>query len=483
MSGFSSPSDARRLDWLLREAGAGTAPRLFVSGLSWDSRRVAPGDLFFALPGKRRDGHDFIPEAVAKGAVAVIGERWLTGLPVPYISVPDVREALGKVSAAFYGYPTRRLVTIGVTGTDGKTSVVHLLGQLLPRCEILSTVRVEREGLSCVTTPEAPEIQRLAAEALAHGKRFFAMEASSIGLAQKRTVGTAFRVGVFTNLSRDHLDFHGTMRAYLEAKLLLFRALPRDGWAVVNLGSPHAERFLAVTEARALTYGVTEGDVRAEGITELRWATGFTLVTPAGRVRTRVPFPGRYNLENALAAAAVATALGLPLWEIAHGLARAALPPGRLVPLPMRNGSLAVVDYAHTPRALESVLSTLRPRARRLIVVFGAPGEADPGKRPDMGRAVAEHADIAIVTSDNPKGEDPVTIAEELARGLEGARAAYEIELDRVRAIRRALEMAGPGDIVLIAGKGHERYQLVGGEKLPHSDIEVLLSLGAVERL
>ncbi|MGY4707828.1 UDP-N-acetylmuramoyl-L-alanyl-D-glutamate--2,6-diaminopimelate ligase [Candidatus Bipolaricaulota sp. J31] len=467
----------------MREAGAGTAPRLPVSGLSWDSRGVVPGDLFFALTGKKHDGHDFIPEAIAKGAVAVIGERELTGLPVPYIRVPDAREALGKVSAAFYGYPTRELVTIGVTGTDGKTSVVHLLGQLLPRCETLTTVRVEREGLSCITTPEAPEIQRLAAEALRYGKKFFALEASSIGLAQKRTVGTAFRVGVFTNLSRDHLDFHGTTRAYLEAKLLLFRGLPRDGWAVVNIGSPHAERFLEATEARVLTYGVTEGDVRAEGITEFRWATGFTLVTPAGRVRTRVPFPGRYNLENALAAAAVATALGLPLWEIAHGLARAVLPPGRLVPLLMRNGSLAVVDYAHTPRALECVLSTLRPRARKLIVVFGAPGESDPGKRPLMGKAVAAHADRAIVTSDNPKGEDPAAIAGDVAWGLEEARAAYEVELDRAKAIRRALEMVGPGDIVLIAGKGHERYQLVQGKKVPYSDVEVLLSLGAVEQM
>ncbi|NOX44808.1 MAG: hypothetical protein GXO72_03600, partial [Caldiserica bacterium] len=315
---------------MLDEAGAGTAPRLFVTGIAWDSRWVRPGDLFFAIPGMRRDGHDFIPEAVARGAVAVIGEREPPELPVPYIRVPDAREAMGRISAAFYGHPTRRLVTIGVTGTDGKTSVAYLTGQLLPRSETLTTVRVEREGLSCVTTPEAPEVQRVAAEAIAAGKRHFILEASSIGLARKRLVGTELRVGVLTNISRDHLDFHGTLERYLEAKLTLFRALPPEGWAVVNAASPYAERFLTVTEAHPLTYGVEEGDVHAEGITEREWATEFTLVTPEGRARTRVPFPGRYNLENALAAAAVAVAMGLPLWEIAHGLPRAVLPPGRL---------------------------------------------------------------------------------------------------------------------------------------------------------
>jgi len=215
-------------------------PRLFVPGIAWDSRGVRPGDLFFALPGARCDGHDFIPEAIAKGAVAVIGERELPDLPVPYVRVPDAREALGKISAAFWGHPTRRLLTIGVTGTDGKTTVVHLLGQLLPGCETLTTIRVEREGLSCVTTPEAPEIQRIAAAALAAGRRYFALEASSIGLARKRLVGTEFRVGALTNVSRDHLDFHGTLERYLEAKLTLFRALPPEGWAVVNAGSPYA---------------------------------------------------------------------------------------------------------------------------------------------------------------------------------------------------------------------------------------------------
>lgn len=468
---------ARYLAELLR-GSAEPLPGLAVRGLAWDSRRVRPGDLFFAIPGEKHDGHDFIAQAVAGGAVAVVGERSPEGCPVPYIRVPDVREALGRAASAFWGHPTGKLTTVGVTGTDGKTTVVHLLGQLLPGCEALTTVRVEREGLSCVTTPEAPDIQRIAAAALARGKVFFALEASSIGLAQRRLVGTEFAVAVLTNISRDHLDFHGTMEAYVRAKMELFRMLRPGGMAVVNVADPHAEAFLAETRGDPLTYGIGDGDIRAKGVRELGWGYSFTLVTPGGAARARVPFPGRFNLENALAAAAVAWGLGLSPRDIAARLAGATLPAGRFVRLAAPNGALAVVDYAHTPRALEAVLAALRPRARRLIVVFGAPGEADRGKRRPMGKVVGAHADHAIVTSDNPKGEDPAAIAREIAAGLEEFRCPYEVELHRGAAIRRALGVAGPGDVVLVAGKGHERYQLLGTGPVPHSDIRHLLDLG-----
>ncbi len=468
---------ATTLDALLRELGL-DAPRVKIRGLSWDSRMVSAGDLFFALRGRRLDGHEFIPQAIEKGAAAVVGEREISHLPVPYIQVPDVRAAMGKIAAAFFGHPTRKLTTIGVTGTDGKTTVAHLLGQILPRCEALTTIRVEREGLSCVTTPEAPEIQRLAAEALARGKRYFVLEASSIGLVQRRLVGTEFRIGVFTNLSRDHLDFHGTMEAYLDAKLLLFESLPSDGYAVVNGRSPHADKFFSTTAARPIVYGIEDGEVWADDIEEGEWKTEFTLVTPGGKVRAMVPYPGRFNLENALAAAAAAWAVGLSPRKIAARLAGSSLPEGRLQRLRTPNGAWAVVDYAHTPQALEAVLKLLRPRAKRLFVVFGAPGEADKGKRPLMGKAAGEYADFAIVTSDNPKGEDPACIAAEIVRELEASRVVYEIELDRARAIRRAVELAGPGDIVLVAGKGHERYQHIGTRAIPHSDICCLEKLG-----
>ena len=470
----------KRLPELLGELGL-SGPDIGISGISWDSRWVSPGDLFFALRGTKLDGHVFIPQAVERGAVAVVGERDIRGLPVPYIRVPDSREAMGKIAAAFWDYPTRKLITIGVTGTDGKTTVVHLLGQLLPDCETLTTVRVERERLSCVTTPEAPDIQRLAAAALERGKRYFALEASSIGLAQKRLVGTSFKVGVLTNLTRDHLDFHGTLENYRRAKRLLFEMLPEGGFAVVNGESPYAGEFLSATAARAIVYGISAGDIRAEKVKELGWGIEFELVTPDGRAEASVPFPGRFNLENALAAAAVAWALGIPVGYLVEALRRASLPPGRLARFMGERGVTAVVDYAHTPRALEAVLSVLRPRARKLIVVFGAPGEADRGKRPLMGKAVGEYADLAIVTSDNPKGEDPAAIAAELVRGLEEAGAAYRVELDRGRAIELALGEASAGDIVLIAGKGHERHQIVGGHHLPHSDIDCLHALGYSE--
>ncbi len=468
---------SRRLDELFSPLGK-EAPRIEIHGIAWDSRRVKPGDLFFALPGTKHDGHEFIPQAVEKGAAAVAGERPLQSLRVPYIQVEDSREAMARVAAAFFGYPTRKLTAIGVTGTDGKTTVVHILGQLLPECEILTTIRVEREGLSCVTTPEAPEIQRLAAEAVSRGRRFFVLEASSIGLAQKRLLGTEFRCAIFTNLSRDHLDFHKTLEAYLTAKLALFEMLPEEGIAVVNAESPYAERILSHTVARSISYGIATGDVKAEAIEERAWNLRFELITPEGRANVSLPFPGLFNLENALAAAAQAWALGFPLRRIAERLAGASLPAGRLERLRSRRGAWVVVDYAHTPRALEAVLQLLRPRARSLFVVFGAPGESDTGKRPLMGKTVGIYADLAIVTTDNPKTEDPAVIAAQIARGLEEVRAAYEIKLERKEAIRRALELAGPGDIVLVAGKGHERYQLIGTHKFPHSDVEQLLFLG-----
>lgn len=447
-----------------------------VRGLAWDSRRVRPGDLFFALPGSKHDGHDFIPEAIRRGAAAAVGERPLPGLPIPYVQVENARRALAQAAAAFYGHPTRRLTTIGVTGTNGKTTVVHLLGQILPGCETLTTVRVEEEGLSCVTTPEAPDLHRIAACALEQGKRYLAFEASSIGLAQYRVDGVRLSCAVFTGLSRDHLDFHGTMEDYLSAKLRLFEMLPPAGWAVANVEDPQADRALAASQGRPLTYGIGHGDVRAEEVQAEGFGTRFLLVTPGGKAEVALPFPGRHNLLNALAAAAVAWALGISPQKIAHRLSKASLPPGRCERFKAEKGPEVIVDYAHSPDALEAMLEALRPLARRLVVVFGAAGESDRGKRPLMGEVVGKLADFAVITSDNPKSEDPQAIAGEIAQGL--GEGGYEIELDRKRAIRLALAAAGPGDIVLIAGKGHERFQLTQNGRKPHSDRTFLLSQG-----
>jgi UDP-N-acetylmuramoyl-L-alanyl-D-glutamate--2,6-diaminopimelate ligase len=453
------------------------APR----GLAWDSRRVRPGDLFFALPGQVHDGHRFIPQAIARGAVGVVGEQDLGPLAVPYFRVPDARAALALAAAAFYRHPTEKLVTIGVTGTDGKTTVVHLLGQLVENCATLTTVQVAKQELSCVTTPEAPDVQRVAAQALTAGARFFALEASSIGLAQKRLLGVRFKGAVFTNLTPEHLEFHGSLDSYLAAKLSLFEGLDPSGWGIVNEESPYSLHFLRASNARVLTYGVRAGEIRASAVRELDWGWAFQLITPAGRAPVSLPFPGRFNLENALGAASAAWALGVPIPQIADRLSRARLPPGRLERYLLPGGALAVVDYAHTPAALEAVVSLLRPRARRLVVVGGAPGGTPREERQQLGKLVGQVADLAILTTDNPKGDPPEEIARQLALGLEEARGSYELELDRKAAIRRAVQLAGPGDVVLVVGKGHERWQLTAQGREPHSDREALLELGAAK--
>ncbi|MBC7220695.1 UDP-N-acetylmuramoyl-L-alanyl-D-glutamate--2,6-diaminopimelate ligase [Candidatus Bipolaricaulota bacterium] len=445
-----------------------------VRGLAWDSRLVRPGDLFFALVGGRVDGHAFIGEALTRGARVVVGERRLAEAPFPYVCVPDARAALAHAAAAFYGHPTTKLRTIGVTGTNGKTTVVHLLGQVLPACATLTTVRVEREGLSCVTTPEAPDLQRLAAEAVAEGKEAFAFEASSIGLAQRRVVGTHLAAAVFTGLGRDHLDFHRTTDAYLDAKLRLFRMLPPDGIGIVNAEDRSGGRFLATCRGKRVRYGIDRGDVRARGLRLGAAGAEFMVEAPDGAAHVRLPFPGRHNVANALAVVATAWALGVPLPDIAARLGTATLPPGRWTRFPLPNGAMAVVDYAHNPQALLEILSALRPHARRLLVVFGANGEADQGKRPLMGGIVAQHADLALITSDNPKGEDPRAIAEAVVQGVRAMGGSYRIELDRAQAVRWALEEAGRGDVVLLAGKGHERYQLVADGAIPCSDLELV---------
>ncbi|MGC9529424.1 MAG: UDP-N-acetylmuramoyl-L-alanyl-D-glutamate--2,6-diaminopimelate ligase [Candidatus Bipolaricaulaceae bacterium] len=460
---------------LLPEGRSSPVARLAVAGLAWDSRRVRPGELFFALPGTRCDGHSFVRHAARRGAVAAVGERPLHALSIPYLQVESARAALAQAACRFYGHPTAKLAAIAVTGTNGKTTVVHLLGQLLPACDTLTTVRVAEDQLSCVTTPEAPDLQRLAARAAAAGKRFFAFEASSIGLAQHRVDGVQLSCAVFTGLGRDHLDFHKSQDAYLAAKLRLFHMLPPDAWAVVNVQDRCAGEFLSASRGRKLTYGIERGEVRAADLDPA--LAQFTLLAPGGRARVRLPFPGRHNLANALAATAVAWALGQPVSAIADRLSKARLPPGRFHQFHTPAGALAVVDYAHTPEALAAVLEALRPQAERLVAVFGAPGDRDPGKRPLMGEVAGRLADLVVITADNPQPEDPQRIAEQIASGICAAGGRWEVQLDRKLAIREALAAAGPGDVVLIAGKGHERYQLTASGPRPHSDLELVRQL------
>lgn len=452
-------------------------PRVWVEGLAWDSRKVRPGDLFFALPGSKYDGHAFAAEAVRRGAVAVVAERPLPGLPVPVILVPNARTALAQAACAFYGHPTRKLSTIGVTGTNGKTTVVHFLGQLLPACETITTVRVEEEGLSCVTTPEAPDLQRIAAEAVRQGQKFLAFEASSIGLAQHRVDGVHFRAAVFTSFARDHLDFHGTLEAYLEAKLRLFRMLPEGAVAVVNVRAPVEAVRAAAPKVRLLTYGLGRGDLRALRLREEKGGTLLLVDGPFGPRETFLPVQGLHNVENALAALGVAWSLGVGWPELRERLSTLTLPPGRFVRFRLSHGAEAVVDFAHNPEALARMLGELRPRARRLLVVFGCPGEADRGKRALMGRIAGQIADLVVITADNPKTEDPRRIAEEVAQGVCAVGGLFTVILDRAEAIRFALEQARPGDVVLVAGKGHERRQILAQGAVPFSDLALVQEL------
>ncbi len=429
-------------------------PSVEVRDLAYDARAVTPGALFFAVPGERADGHDFAPEAVERGAVALVVERALD-LTVPQIVVRDGRAAMAPVADAFYGEPTSELEVVGVTGTSGKTTTSFLLFAILAaagrRPGLLGTVEArvggERRGV-VRTTPEAIELQRVFREMLDAGDRSCAMEASSHASVLHRLDRVRFAALVFTNLSQDHLDFHGDMESYFEAKRQLFLAEPRP-IAVVNVGDEYGRR-LAQELPEAITFSVADASA-LDGI-ELR-------------------LRGRFNVENALGAIHAARALGIADDAIRRGLESVRGVPGRFESVDAGQPFHVIVDYAHKPDALEKVLRATRDLAagNRVICVVGAGGDRDRGKRPVMGRLASQLADIVIVTSDNPRSEDPEAIAAEIMSGAEGE---AEVELDRAAAIGRAVELAGPGDVVLVAGKGAEQGQEFADRTVPFDDRE-----------
>jgi UDP-N-acetylmuramoyl-L-alanyl-D-glutamate--2,6-diaminopimelate ligase len=429
-------------------------PSVDVRDLAYDARAVAPGALFFGVPGERADGHDFAPEAVERGAVAVVVERPLD-LSVPQVVVRDSRAAMAPAADVFFGEPTRELEVVGVTGTSGKTTTSHLLFAILAaagrRPGLLGTVEArvggERRGV-VRTTPEAIDLQRLFCEMLEAGDRSCAMEASSHASVLHRLDCVRFAVLVFTNLSQDHLDFHGDMDSYFEAKRRLFFAEPRP-IAVVNVGDEHG-RALAAELPDAITFSADNRSA-LDGI-ELK-------------------LQGRFNVENALGALCAARALGIDDAAIKRGLESVKGVPGRFESVQAGQPFHVIVDYAHKPDALEKVLRAARELAgdRRVICVVGAGGDRDRGKRALMGRLASELADVAIVTSDNPRSEDPEAIAAEI---LSGANGEVEVELDRAAAIGRAVELARPGDVVLIAGKGAEQGQEFADRTVPFDDRE-----------
>ena len=447
-----------------------------IRDLAHDARRARPGALFFCVPGASTDGHDHAAVAVERGAVALVVERRLD-LAVPQLVVDDVRAAMAPAADVFFGEPTRGLQVAGVTGTNGKTTTAFLLRSLLEaagrRPGLVGTVEWVVGGErrpAPHTTPEAIELQRLFREMLDAGDRSVALEASSHGSAYRRLDRVRFDALVFTNLSQDHLDLHGTMEDYFLAKRRLFTG-PSPPPAAVNVGDPYgrrlADELAGAHRAPLVTFGLRpEADVRPE---ELELTPHGTRLRAAG-IELETPLLGIFNVENVLGAVAAGLLLDLADDEIAAGVAAVTGVPGRFEAVSEGQPFAVLVDYAHTPDSLDTVLRAARTLGDgRLIVVFGAGGDRDRGKRPLMGKIAAERADRAIVTSDNPRGEEPLAIIEDVLRG---AGTAVEVDPDRRSAIRRAIALAGAGDVVVVAGKGHEQGQEVAGVVHPFDDRE-----------
>ncbi len=452
-----------------------------LRGISDDSRRTAQGDLFCAWAGVTSDAHGFVPAAERAGAAAALVERTVEGVRLPQVVVQDGRRAAAIGAALLFGDPQDALKLVAVTGTNGKTTTVwllrHLLGLRWAAASIgtLGTIMDDGSvlpGSEALTTPGPVDTARLLATLAARGTGAVAMEVSSHALHQGRVAALHFDAAVFTNLSRDHLDYHGTLEDYLAAKLLLVDRLRADAPAIVNADDP---AWSAVHASRVMTFGMAgHADVRAEDVTYNGSGAHFTCVANGERRRVSVPLPGLFNVHNALGALAACLTLGLDFGALVARIAEAPQVPGRLeviatTPCPVLR------DYAHTPDALERVLLALRPlTSGRLIVVFGAGGDRDRGKRPEMGAAAQAHADVAIVTSDNPRTEDPDRIVDDIVAGM---RPGYERIVDRRSAIAHALEIARADDIVLLAGKGHETYQIIGTEAFPFDERAIISEL------
>jgi UDP-N-acetylmuramoyl-L-alanyl-D-glutamate--2,6-diaminopimelate ligase len=458
-------------------------PSLVVTDVTHDSRKAGVGSLFVAIRGLAVDGNAFAEAARKKGAVAVASEQ-PPQAGLPWLRVKDAREALALLSAASLGNPAGELELVGVTGTNGKTTTAALIDAVLRaagrRVGLLGTVQYrigDRLAEASRTTPESSDLQRLFREMVDTGCTHAVLEVSSHSLALKRVYGCAFRVAVFTNLTRDHLDFHGDMDAYFAAKRILFEELLRnDGCAVVNLDDDRGATLAKVTRDRVLTYALErQADIRAEGIRLSLAGMSFRATTPVGDLEVRSPLLGRFNVQNMLAAVGAAIGLGIAKDTIVKGLEALSGVPGRMERVDSGQDFTVVVDYAHTDDALKNLLETVRELApRRVITVFGCGGDRDRTKRSLMGAVASRLSDVAIVTSDNPRSEPPEAILDEIQSGMGGAHAAERLSIvDRREAITKAVELARAGDAVVIAGKGHETYQVLRDRTAPFDDRQV----------
>jgi len=477
-------------------------PGLEIRGMEYDSRLVKKGSLFVALKGQQQDGHEFIGEAIQKGAAAVVCES--PGDPGPFngnaamVRVPDTREALSGLATKFYHRPFEEMTLTGITGTNGKTTTSYILESILLASKakpgVIGTINYRVAGKTWeapVTTPESLDLMRILRKMADSGATDVVMEVSSHALEQGRIRDCPFRLGIFTNISRDHLDYHLSMESYFSAKSRLFRGLGKNGngrkaKAAINVDDPKGRDLVKQTHVPVVTYGLGRNcHVRADNVRGSKEGLSARLITPSGEADLRSPLIGDFNIYNILAATAGALCLGIDLNVVISGITHLEKIPGRLE-LVKNDRSLAiVVDYAHTPDALLKVLKTLRSFTKgRLITVFGCGGDRDKGKRRQMGRVAGEHGDLVFITSDNPRTEDPSAIAAEIEKGVKDAGlkmlsgqpgsvinvTGYLIDLDRESAIRSAITVACKEDTVLIAGKGHEVYQIIGREKRAFDD-------------
>lgn len=454
-----------------------------IADLQYDSRKVGKGSVFFCIRGESSDGHRFAAQAVESGACALVCEEAIFGLDVPQLVVADSREALAYMAEAFYGFPHKRLKIIGITGTNGKTTATHLIKHILDdygkRTALMGTNHIiigDRVIPATHTTPESLEISGYLKEMADAGCEYLVMEVSSHALKQGRVSALDFKIAAFTNLTQDHLDYHKTFDDYLQAKQLLFAGLRQEsqGCGVVNYDSPYCADFLSVTKVPVKTYGLKDGaDFQGRNIVMDANGTSFDLLFDGDSYPVKMNLIGDFNVYNALTAIAATAAAGVPFNFICQSLSCAKQVKGRFEKIKEKFGPTVIIDYAHTPDGLQNILETANKLgAKRVILVFGCGGDRDRTKRPVMGKIGGSLSDFALITSDNPRTEEPMSIIRMVEEGVKESGGAYEIRCDRREAIHDAVLMADDDDLVVIAGKGHEDYQIIGTEKHHFDDFE-----------
>lgn len=455
-----------------------------VYGITHDSRKVKGGYLFVAIKGHKVDGHDFVVDAIEKGAIALVGEKKIDVTPrIPWIIVSNTRSALAALSCRFYGGPSSQMTVVGITGTNGKTTTSYLTKSIIEasgdKAGLIGTIQYQignRVIPAQETTPESVEIQSYLSEMLKSGIKYAVIEASSHALSQHRLDGVRFSSAIFTNLSIDHLDYHGNIRNYRAEKLKLVKGLGKEAFAILNADHNASKHFAECTKSQVVWYGIKkkDADVTAEIIHMGADVTRLLLNSPWGKIPINVKLAGKHNIYNALAAAANALALGFKIDTIKAGIESLSVVPGRLEKVDCGQDFQVYIDFAHTHQALQVVLSTLREiTTGRIILVFGCGGDRDRKKRPKMGHIAEKYADLSWITSDNPRSEDPHSIISEIQKGIRN-QGCFRVQADRKIAIEEAISEAKKGDVVIIAGKGHEQYQITKGTISPFDDREIV---------